>query len=1067
MTSHRRPNVLATRRRRFVGFVFALTLGAALALAPGAVSPAGAHAPDANQTVPIPASGGTQTRTFSGTVPVQANPTSDCTSIHAASDDHHFNFTGSVPAGTTVTATFAITWTPTSPAGVATNDLILTIVRPSGQSQSSDGGSASETVNLIGVTPGLYHALVCGFANTTPQPYSGTLTVKTTSLAAAEPPLAAAPANGLEFSAAVQADNQRDEAEPLIEINKAGLIYTCGPTGFSNASDYAQMSTDAGEQFHLLGTPPRGQQAGGGGGDCGMAHGHFRNSLGNYQYAYTGLGPLTGFTTSTSPNNGHNLYSAGPDENGLPGATIGQPVEPGFAVDRQWNVFIDHTKSANAAACAGTASSPANSRGCVLMSYNRLLPRHTVVQHSVNGGFTYSPTVRNAATDTDFPGPLRYDAPRNIVAFPWSYDGNKVRLSISKDGGVNWTNCQAAVAPGQIPPFVIGDFDSAGNFYIVYSEKAKFHVYMVAITAANISKCNLPVASTAAVNPGFTQPVQVDRGNLKTAVFPWVTAGGVAGRVAVAFAGTTTEGDPAFGCPEGTTPATRTTEFCAAWDIYVNQSVNALSSNATFSQVKATTHPFHYDSICLNGLACDLSVPPGDRSMADFFSIDLNPVSRKLHVTFNRTEKKPGEDFGHVAIPMVFSQIGGPSNNGPALTRDASRQALRTFGFDSGGDALSNFSLLEPRPPTLLDPIAGVPPTENERGSDFLYVRVAPQYQLTPPYPPVTTNAGFTVYAGIENLTSTALRNTLTRTGSRSLLWVFRFVQGWQVAAAVAHYYPELDDPLDGTPADGFRFGFNNFRTGITPCLGGINPAGIDPFVTSEKCIVYPADDPAVIPGRVSLNRENEHGVIFMSVPRNLLQGLGPNDAFGRPTEVAATTGTRFYDAVFWSLGNNQVTAPGQQTAQSFLYPLDNTRAFDFTLGSGTRPSATQPLDPLVALRKTGPATAKRGATITYTMTYTNVGPNAASNSRITDRLPDELSFVSATGGSSRSYTATNRTVTWNLGTVPAGATTTVTLTAKVASTAAIGGAIRNQANFTADQTVSPPIGVWTTFVVP
>ena len=67
-------------------------------------------------------------------------------------------------------------------------------------------------------------------------------------------------AQGLAFSASVPADPQRDEAEPLIEIGRDGHIYTCGPTGFSNASDYAQVSTDGGDQFHLLGTPPRGQQ---------------------------------------------------------------------------------------------------------------------------------------------------------------------------------------------------------------------------------------------------------------------------------------------------------------------------------------------------------------------------------------------------------------------------------------------------------------------------------------------------------------------------------------------------------------------------------------------------------------------------------------------------------------------------------------------------------------------------------------------------------------------------------------------------------------------------------------
>ena len=97
------------------------------------------------------------------------------------------------------------------------------------------------------------------------------------------------------------ADPQRDEAEPLIEISRDGHIYTCGPTGFSNGSDYAQVSTDGGDQFHILGTPPRGQQGVGGGGDCALATGvDAERATGNYQYAYAGLGALSGFTTSTS-----------------------------------------------------------------------------------------------------------------------------------------------------------------------------------------------------------------------------------------------------------------------------------------------------------------------------------------------------------------------------------------------------------------------------------------------------------------------------------------------------------------------------------------------------------------------------------------------------------------------------------------------------------------------------------------------------------------------------------------------------------------------------------------------
>src|SRR5205823_10872044 len=43
------------------------------------------------------------------------------------------------------------------------------------------------------------------------------------------------------------------------------------------------------------------------------------------------------------------------------------------------------------------------------------------------------------------------------------------------------------------------------------------------------------------VDPGFSPPVQVDRDEVHTTVFPWVAAGGAAGRVAVAYYGTASD----------------------------------------------------------------------------------------------------------------------------------------------------------------------------------------------------------------------------------------------------------------------------------------------------------------------------------------------------------------------------------------------------------------------------------------------------------------------------------------------------------------------------------------------
>jgi hypothetical protein len=671
--------------------------------------------------------------------------------------------------------------------------------------------------------------------------------------------LASAATQGLQFTASVPADQQRDESEPLVETNKDGAFFTCGPTGFSNAADYAQVSTDGGDQFHLLGTPPRGQQGAGGGGDCGLAHGLTRNSLGNYQYSYSGLGALTGFVTATSANNGHNLVTGGPFANGV--------TDEGGGADRQWQTFIDdHT---------------------VLLIYNQQVPRNVVVQRSTDGGLTYGPISAIGAPSARFPGPIRYDEAHGIAFFAWDSFENHINLSMSRDGGETWTHCLAATAPDETAGFVTADADGAGNIYIAFALKGSYHTYMTSLAAEKVAKCDEPVVLNGpqpTKDPGFSAPVQVDRNEVRTTVFPWLAAGGQSGRVAVTFYGTDQDGDPNTGL------------FKAAWYVYVNQSLNALDPAATFSQVKAITHPFHVDSICLNGLGCDLAVPPGDRSLADFFAIDYNPVSGRLGVVFNRANKKPDEAVGHVANPVFVTQASGPSNGGGTVF--SSRSVVRTHSDDPRGDALSSYSILgTPTPP---------PPTTNEPAADFISVDVGPEIDLHTGI--AIANGGFTVTMTLADLSTAALTQTMTRTGSQSLLWLFRFTNGYQDVGAAARY----------NPVQGFTFGYNDYTTSSTTC---------GPPSSGEKCVVYPGSTP--IQGQA----DQASGTIQFSVPRYVLRALGAPDSFGRPTEIPAAAGSRFYDATAFSLGNN---ASPVQDVQSYLYPLDNAPAMDFLLGAGT-----------------------------------------------------------------------------------------------------------------------------------
>src|SRR5437763_10897427 len=425
--------------RRYGGVVAAALTAVVLLVMTGST---GASTP-ASGSVTVPsATGQSASDSWTGTIPVGTNPTSDCSGLPSTQVDEH-DIQIAVPSGTYSTLnaqfSFSITWTPQTPTE-DTADEILTVIGPDGNEVgSSDGGSTTETVAALNLAGGTYRVLACGFANALLQPYSGKLVVTTSAL---ESSLPSAPAQGLQFSAAVPADPQRDESDPLMGPDKAGNIFTCGPTGFSQGDAYAQVSTDGGNQFHMLGAPPRGQQAAGGGGDCGMANALTKNSQGNYQYAYAGLGALSGFATATSPNNGHSLATAGGD-------LAGGVTTHGAGADRQWLTFLDdHT---------------------VLMSYNQTAPHDTVVIKSTDGGLTYDPTAVVGAPNTRFPGPMEYDPVNNVAFFAWdraATGGDSINLSISKDGGSTWTDCRAALAPANTNGFVVADSDNAGNIYV-------------------------------------------------------------------------------------------------------------------------------------------------------------------------------------------------------------------------------------------------------------------------------------------------------------------------------------------------------------------------------------------------------------------------------------------------------------------------------------------------------------------------------------------------------------------------------------------------------------------------
>jgi hypothetical protein len=382
-------------------------------------------------------------------------------------------------------------------------------------------------------------------------------------------------------------------------------------------------------------------------------------------------------------------------------------------------------------------------------------------------------------------------------------------------------------------------------------------------------------------------------------VFPWLVASGEPGRVAVAWYGSTGDG------------VADADTFKGRWDVYVAQTLNGQAATPSFTQIRATTHPMHYDQVCLSGLACTLG---GDRSLADFFAIALDPTTHRLVIVYDESGKLPDSKSGPVAIPNVLVQNTGPSNAGGTVAQR--RPVLRTAQVDPAGDAQSPYSISSLSVPAAPPAAART----NQPGLDILSVEVAPEFDLKTRAP--VANGGITVTMKVKDLGDSALQAALAGSDATSLIWAFRWVNGYQPASVSVHW----------DPARGFAGGFDDFATGSATCISTPGVNGYEP-----KCMTYPGATPVPI----DVNTDGG-GVIRMSVPRKYLKALGAADAHGRPKVVPAVTGSRLYSGTAFSMGN--VSAP---EAQGFLYPVDGTAAFDFLVGaraaSGTRPVQVPP----------------------------------------------------------------------------------------------------------------------------
>ena len=200
------------------------------------------------------------------------------------------------------------------------------------------------------------------------------------------------------------------------------------------------------------------------------------------------------------------------------------------------------------------------------------------------------------------------------------------------------------------------------------------------------------------------------------------------------------------------------------------------------------------------------------------------------------------------------------------------------------------------------------------------------------------------------------------------------------------------------------------------------------------------------------LNFENTGSdVAFNAV---LTDAVPANSSFVSATGGGVLSGT----TVTWNLGN---IAPGDFGQVTLTLRADNPLPDgtvvenSATLGAnnaasvGATEQTTITSAPELALDKAAtPNPVAAGDVLTYSLAFSNNGSDVAVGASLVDQLPAEVDFVSASGGGS--WDPVSRTISWNLGDIPAGTSGQVSANVRVESPLPDGFILTNEATLSA-----------------
>lgn len=441
----------------------------------------------------------------------------------------------------------------------------------------------------------------------------------------------------IRFGPSVVLDPFRLGGEPLMDIDSKGNIYISSIIGFSNHTSFLWKSEDGGESFDLIHVDLPALQRPNmtvGGGDSEIIIGPPAPGKTEDTVAFIDLEGLVSFGTGFSFDGGNtfvndNLFASGEAPGG----------------DRQWGGVWRDPKGVDH-----------------YYNFFNGLSSFAIVE-TTDYGVTWTDWARGVTPTAtrSRPGPLFVDKKTGDLLLTWT-----INDADTGDGGAGFTRCtQAKVCKDVIiakqpnlntnNTFATGTMDRAGNLYVAWS----------GIPKDDLDPAKVPTRIFMSVSRDkgdhWSKPI-VATPDVPVASMPSIVAGD-AGRVAIAYYGTSVKGDPNFNS--------------GPWYPMLSYSLDALSASPQWSRTNIGEHTNHVNPICTAGLSC--AIDPNrdqDRNLIDFLYAVVGPKGEVL-VTWNDTAHQVGPEYPKGSpFTMFAKQVSGPSlyeNVGVLGTPDISK----------------------------------------------------------------------------------------------------------------------------------------------------------------------------------------------------------------------------------------------------------------------------------------------------------------------------------------------------------------------------------------------------------